>query len=358
VEGASDCPSHDAGRTVQPSLNSGKDVPAPIPLAFLPTPLHPLRRLSEAIGVADLRFWVKRDDQTGLAGGGNKARKLALIVADAIAGGADTLVTAGAVQSNHVRQTAAAAAITGLRAEVILAEERSDPEYLSSGNLLLDELLGAVVHVVPARSDLAMASEQLAADIRAAGRRPYVVPIGGSNPLGALSYAHCAAEILDDGAGLGAAFQTVVLATGSGGTQAGLIAGFHDRPAAPEVLGVCVSADADTQRSKVFPLIAPTLELLGKDRSAEPSLVKLDDRFLGPGYGVPTPDMVDAVRFVARTEGLLLDPVYTGKAMAGLLARARAGQLHGDVLFLHTGGSAALFAYGSTFHTAEPGPPN
>ena len=307
--------------------------------------------------MADLRVWVKRDDQTGLAGGGNKARKLALIVADAIAVGADTLITAGAVQSNHVRQTAAAAAVTGLRTEVIVAEERSEPEYLSSGNLLLDQLLGAVVHVVPAGSDLVMASEQLAADLRAAGRRPYVVPIGGSNPLGALSYAHCAAEILDDAARVGVAFQTLVLATGSGGTQAGLLAGFHDRSAVPEVLGVCVSADAETQRSKVFPLIAPTLHLLGKQGSLEPSQVRLDDRFHGPGYGVPTPEMVDAVRLVARTEGLLLDPVYTGKAMAGLLARARAGQLHGDVLFLHTGGSTALFAYGSTFHTAEPATP-
>jgi 1-aminocyclopropane-1-carboxylate deaminase/D-cysteine desulfhydrase-like pyridoxal-dependent ACC family enzyme len=291
-------------------------------------------------------------------GRGNKARKLALIVADAIASGADTLVTAGAVQSNHVRQAAAAAAVTGLRAEVIVAEERSEPEYLSSGNLLLDELLGAVVHVVPAGTDLVTASQQLAADIRTTDRRPYVVPIGGSNPLGALSYAYCATEIWDDAARAGVTFQTMILATGSGGTQAGLIAGFLGRPAAPEVLGVCVSADADTQRSKVFPLIAPTLKLLGKQASAGPRLVKLDDGFLGPGYGVPTPDMVDAVRLAARTEGLLLDPVYTGKAMAGLLARARAGQLHGDVLFLHTGGSTALFGYGSAFHTAEPAAPN
>ena len=158
---------------------------------------------------------------------------------------------------------------------------------------------------------------------------------------------------MDDAARLGVTFQTLVLATGSGGTQAGLIAGLHDRPSAPEVLGVCVSADGDTQRSKVYPLIAPILELLGQPGSAEQDRVQLDDRFVGPGYGVPTAEMVDAVRLVARTEGLLLDPVYTGKAMAGLRARARAGQLHGDVLFLHTGGSTALFGYRSTFRAAE-----
>ncbi len=321
-------------------------------LAFLPTPLHPLDRLTRELAVPGLRLWIKRDDQTGLAGGGNKARKLTLLVADAVARGADTLVTAGAVQSNHARQTAAAAAAAGLRAELILAQERTEDDYLHSGNVLLDEILGATIHRVAADTDLRAASEDLATRLRAEGRHPSVVPVGGSSPLGALSYAHCAAEISQDAERLGVAFRTLVLATGSGGTQAGLIAGFRDDPQAPEVLGVCVSVPAPAQLAKVHPLIAPTLALLGRSGNVDASAVQLDDRFIGPGYGIPTPEMLDAVRLVARTEGVLLDPVYTGKAMAGLIALAREGAIGGDVLFLHTGGSAGLFGYRGVFQPA------
>lgn len=323
--------------------------PDTAPLAFLPTPVHALDRFTAALGVPDLRVWIKRDDQTGLAGGGNKARKLALLVPDAVAAGADTLVTAGAVQSNHARQTAAAAVAAGLRAELVLAEERSGTDYLQSGNALLNEILGAVVHRVPAGTDLRQASEDLASRLRETGCRPVVLPVGGSNPLGALSYAHCATEIGQDAERLGVSFRTLVLATGSGGTQAGLIAGFHGVPDAPDVLGVCVSAAADAQCAKVLPLVAPTLDLLGRPGDVGEDALQFDDRFIGPGYGVPTPEMLAAVRLVARTEGVLLDPVYTGKAMAGLIARAREGRLTGDVLFLHTGGSVGLFGYRGAF---------
>ena len=294
-------------------------------------------------------LWIKRDDCSGLATGGNKTRKLEYLVADALQKGADTLITAGAVQSNHVRQTAAAAAHYGLACAVILerAVERDD-DYAGSGNLLLDRLLGAeITDRLPAGADLQAAAEELAADKAAHGRRPYIIPVGGSNPIGALGYVDCAYEIAEHATGV----NTVVLGTGSAGTQAGLLVGFQSLGADIGVLGICVSRTEEAQRKLVLELADATLQRLGQESGLSADLVRVDDRFIGEGYAIPTPEMVDAVTLVARTEGILLDPVYTGKAMAGLLANIAEQRFapDDDVVFLHTGGSAGLFGYRSVF---------
>lgn len=325
--------------------------PARIPLGHAPTPLEPMERLT-----AELRrsgpaphLWIKRDDCTGLATGGNKTRKLEYLVADALRQGADALITWGAVQSNHVRQTAAAAARNGLACAVLLerAVERDD-DYAGSGNVLLDALLGAeIVARLPAGSDLAAAAQDVAADLTARGRHPYVIPVGGSNPIGSLGYVDCATEI----ARHDVRFSTVVHGTGSGGTQAGLLAGFASLGVDTEVLGISVSRGEEPQRRLVHELAEATLRQLGHDGGLPAERVRVDDRFVGEGYGIPTPAMVDAVTLVARSEGILLDPVYTGKAMAGLLVNIAEGRFDpaDNVVFVHTGGSVGLFAYRSAF---------
>lgn len=294
-------------------------------------------------------LWIKRDDCTGLATGGNKTRKLEYLVADALQDGADTLITAGAVQSNHVRQTAAAAAHYGLACAVILerAVERDD-DYAGSGNLLLDRLLGAeITDRLPAGADLQAAAAELAAAKTAQGRRPYVIPVGGSNAIGALGYVDCAVEIAEHAPGV----TTVVLGTGSAGTQAGLLVGFQSLRVDIGVLGICVSRAEEPQRQLVLELADATLQKLGQESGLSADLVRADDRFIGEGYAIPTPEMVDAVTLVAQTEGILLDPVYTGKAMAGLLTNIAEQRFapDDDVVFLHTGGSAGLFGYRSVF---------
>jgi L-cysteate sulfo-lyase len=322
-----------------------------IALAHRPTPLEPLARLTEALGGP--RLLVKRDDCTGLAGGGNKTRKLEYLLANALAEDADTVITAGGVQSNHVRQTAAAAARLGLEAHLVLARivPGRDAVYEHTGNVLLDRLLGAHVHLHPADCDRAAVMAALAEELRTSGRRPYVIPVGGSNGLGALGYAACAGEIDAQAQALGLAVDAVVLPCSSGGTQAGLVTGFARLGAETRVIGIDVDAGADRLHGVVQALAEDVAALLELDGGVPADAVKIEAGYAGEAYGLPTAEMVAAVELTARTEGLILDPVYTGKAMAGLVGLIRDGAFRRDdtVVFLHTGGLPALFAYPSEF---------
>ncbi|MFZ4689278.1 MAG: D-cysteine desulfhydrase [Polymorphobacter sp.] len=310
------------------------------------TPIEPMARLSALLGGPDL--YIKRDDLLGLAGGGNKTRKLEFLVAEALRQGADTLITVGAPQSNHCRLTLAAAAREGLACRLII-EERVPGTFSPAalGNNLLFDLLGAAsVRMVPLGTDLAAEMAAEAAAVTAAGGTPYVIPGGGSNPLGALGYAACAAEIMAQSFDMGVAFDRIVVASGSAGTHSGLLAGLVALNAGIPVIGINVRRERAEQEGNVHRLALATAELLGTPAPARGDVVALDD-WVGPGYSLPTADMVAAVRLLASTEGVLLDPVYTGKAFAGLIALVRAGHFSAGerVLFIHTGGSASLHAY-------------
>ena len=313
------------------------------PLAALPTPLERMDRLSETL--AGPEIWIKRDDQTGLATGGNKTRKLELLIADALAHDANVVLTAGAAQSNHCRQTAAAAARAGLDCVLVLRGEPI-PREQWSGNLLLDDLLGARTWWAGA-DDVLDALEAATQAERAAGRRPYPIPVGGSNAVGAAAYAQAFEELWGQMAAHGVDFDRVLFASGSGGTQAGLVVGARACGYEGKVLGISVSRTSDDLSAKVSALLEPTAAGLGLDLAFGPEDVLVNDDYLGGGYGVLTDVEREAVRLVARKEGILLDPVYTGKAMAGLLDLVRRGEIGADerVLFWHTGGTPALFAY-------------
>jgi D-cysteine desulfhydrase family pyridoxal phosphate-dependent enzyme len=307
----------------------------PLALAHLPTPLEPMDRLASALGIAAGRLYVKRDDCTGLAGGGNKARKLNYLCADAVAQGADTLVTGGGRQSNHVRMTIAAANKLGLHACAVLS---SDEPTTASGNVVLDYVL-APEFVWAGRLAYYPLEEKIAAvcdDLRAQGRAPYQIPIGGATPIGALGYIDAADEIVDQ---LGEVPALTVTADGSGGTHSGLVAGFGDH-------GCVVGFDVGTRPD--LDLVVPreaaaAAKLTGR---AEPvGDVRVDHDYFGADYGAPTDAAREALHLFATTEGLLLDPVYSGKAAAGLLDYARTGRLptEGPIVFVHTGGVPALF---------------
>ena len=314
-------------------------------LAHLPTPLEPLPRLSEALGV---EIWIKRDDCTGLAGGGNKTRKLEFLLGDAMEQGADTLVTQGAVQSNHVRQTAAAAAAHGMKCEIILEERTGSTaiDYTRNGNVLLDRLFGATLRTVPGGSDMVAELEATAEAVRARGGRPYVIPGGGSNPTGALGYVDCAREIVVQADELDMQIDRIVTATGSAGTHAGLVAGLAVMGADISVLGIGVRAPKDKQEANVLKLARETAALLGRPDAVTAEMVVADCDYVGAGYGLIDEAVIDALKLAARTDGILLDPVYTGKAMKGLIALAKAGRFEGEtVVFLHTGGAQGLFGY-------------
>jgi L-cysteate sulfo-lyase len=319
--------------------------------AHLPTPLEPLPNLTRLLGGP--RLWIKRDDCTGLATGGNKTRKLEFLVAEALARGADTLITQGAVQTNHGRQTAAIAARFGLRC-ILLLEHRvatDDPDYLGNGNVLLDRLFGAELRELAGGSDMNAASEAVAEEVRRAGGKPYVIPGGGSNEVGALGYVACALELVHQANEAGLRIDHIVHATGSAGTQAGLVAGLEAMHAGIPVLGIGVRAPREQQEANVHDLACRLAEKLGVTGGIPRSAVVANCDYVGEGYGIPTPAMVEAVRLFARHEGILLDPVYTGKAAAGLVDLCRRGFFAKDanVVFLHTGGAAALAAYRRTF---------
>jgi D-cysteine desulfhydrase len=310
------------------------------------TPLEPLPHLSAALGGAE--YWIKRDDLLGLAGGGNKTRKLEFLIADALAQGADTLITVGAPQSNHCRLTLAAAAREGLACRLVI-EERVAGSYSPAalGNNLLFDLMGAAsVRMVKAGADLAAEMAEEAAAVQAAGGHPYVIVGGGSSPLGALGYAACAQEIMGQAFEMGVAFDRIVVASGSAGTHSGLVAGLVALNASINVTGINVRRKQAEQEANVLKLAQGTAELLGTPQPVAGDIVALD-RWVGPGYSLPTPEMVEAVRMLARQEGVLLDPVYSGKAMAGLIGLAREGAFAAGerVLFLHTGGAPSLSAF-------------
>ena len=320
-------------------------------LGHWPTPLEPMERLARRLNAG--RLYIKRDDCTGLATGGSKTRKLEFLVGEALQQGADTLLTCGAVQSNHVRQTAAAAAFMGMACEAILEErvQGAPPAYHASGNVLLDQLLGVRLHRVPGGSAMDAALDALAATLRQQGRRPYVIPGGGSNALGSLGYVDCVLELQRQCEALGLRKPHLVHATGSAGTQAGLVAGVHALGLGWPVTGIGVRAPREPQETRVYELAQRTLALLGVTEPLPRRSVVADDRFIGAGYGIATDAMVEAVTLLARTEGILADPVYTGKGLAGLLDGVRTGRFQPDedVIFVHTGGSAGLFGYGEAF---------
>lgn len=323
-------------------------------LAHAPTPLEPLDGLRKPLGGGP-RLWVKRDDATGLAGGGNKTRKLEYLLGAALAEGADCVVTTGGVQSNHARQTAAAAARLGLACELVLTRVVPDrpPGYETTGNVLLEHLLGARVHIRDGDTDRTAAMDAVADEARAKGAKPYIVPTGGSNRTGALGYARAALELVGQAAERDLRIDHVVHASSSGGTQAGLAAGLHLLGHPARVTGVDVEADAAATEAGVRALASEVASALGSRKPLPEAVVQVLAGHAGPAYGVPTGAMAAAVRRVARTDGLLLDPVYSGKAMAGLIALTEQGAFRDDenVVFLHTGGMPSIFAYGDSLAT-------
>lgn len=321
-----------------------------VSLAHLPTPLEAMPRLSEYLGGPQI--FVKRDDCTGLATGGNKTRKLEFSMGEAIQRGADTVITVGAVQSNHVRQTAAAACKLGLKCEVLLEHRVAHPSdlYRSSGNVFLDRLFGANLREYENGTDFDAEMEVIAEEVRSSGGKPYIIPGGASNPVGALGYVSCAIELLQQAEEQGISFDHFVTTSGSAGTHAGLAVGLRGNDCDKPILGFGVNAGQDIQEERVFGLACDTAEYVG-----EPGVVARDDilvdcSYVGPGYGEPTEAMNEAVLLGARLEGLLFDPVYTGKALAGTIDYIREGRIAKDskVVFLHTGGAAGLFAYADT----------
>ncbi|MGD1984291.1 MAG: D-cysteine desulfhydrase [Chromatiaceae bacterium] len=320
-------------------------------LAHLPTPLEPLDRLSAHLGGP--RFWVKRDDCTGLSTGGNKTRKLEFLMAEAQQLDSDCVITQGATQSNHARQTAAAAARLGLECFILLEDRTgyTDPDYVDNGNVLLDRLHGASIDRRPGGADMQAEMEALAETLRADGRRPYVMPGGGSTPVGALGYVDCALELVTQAGDMGLKIDALVHATGSAGTQAGLVAGLAAIESDIDLLGIGVRAPRERQEAMVFELAKRTVDHLGAGSQVDRDRVRANCDYVGDGYGLPTDAMREAVLLAARLEGLLFDPVYSGKGLSGLIDLVRKGQFADaqNVVFLHTGGSASLFGYPAHF---------
>ena len=311
------------------------------------TPIEFLPRFSEALGGP--KVYIKRDDLLGLTAGGNKTRKLEFLVADALAQGADTLITCGAVQSNHCRLTLAAAVKEGLKCRLVL-EERVPGSYNeeASGNNFLFQLLGVEqIEVVPGGSDMMAAMQKVAEALDKEGRKGYVIPGGGSNPIGATGYVACAQEIQDQLFETGLAIERLCVASGSAGTHAGLVTGFVGCNMNIPIVGVGVSRDAGDQEPIVHDLACRTAERLGVRQDIPREAVLSVGGYWQPKYSVPNRKMVEAVNLMAQTEGILLDPVYTGKAVAGLIGLSREGYFKKgeSVLFVHTGGSPGLYAY-------------
>jgi D-cysteine desulfhydrase family pyridoxal phosphate-dependent enzyme len=309
-------------------------------LAALPTPLDDAPRLSDAL--KGPRILIKRDDLTGLALGGNKTRKLEYLIAAALAEGADVVLTVGAAQSNHCRQTAAAARKAGLRCILVLG--RSEHNEMQ-GNLLLDALLDADVRMVDANPGAAM--ERIAEEERRGGARPYLIPGGGSNGLGALGYAQCVLELQTQLLERGGSADYLYLSSGSGGTQGGLLLGARMFSAGYRIVGVSPGGAAAGVRASALRAASEGASRLGLPLAFAESDFVVHDEYVGPGYAIPTAASNEAIRLFAQTEGLIVDPVYTAKAAAGLIDHVRTGRIERDatVVFLHTGGQPALFAY-------------
>ena len=321
-----------------------------VSLAHLPTPLELMPRLSEHLGGPDI--YVKRDDCTGLATGGNKTRKLEFSMGEALAQGADTVVTVGAVQSNHVRRTAAAACKLGLACEVLLEHRVEDPSetYATSGNVFLDRVFGANLREYPGGTNFDTEMAVVADEVRANGGSPYIVPGGASNTVGALGYVGCGIEMLEQFAEQNLDIDHLVTATGSAGTHAGLAVGLRGSGSDLPILGFGVNAPQDVQEERVYKLSLETADLVGAPGCVSREDIIADCNYIGPGYGEPTDSMNEAILMLARFEGLLFDPVYSGKALAGMIDYVRQGRFTKGqkIVFLHTGGSAGLFAYADT----------
>ncbi|WP_113631775.1 D-cysteine desulfhydrase [Pectobacterium peruviense] len=321
-------------------------------LGHFPTPLEVLPNLSAYLGGPTI--YIKRDDATGLATGGNKTRKLEFLLADAQQQGADVIITQGATQSNHVRQTIAAAAKLGLKTKVLLEKRVEDygEDYQRSGNVLLDNLLGGdIIDHLPAGTDMQQAMETLSESLRKEGFKPYVIPGGGSSPVGALGYVACAEELLFQSSQQRLRIDHIVHATGSTGTQAGLVTGLAATHSQIPLLGISVRAPKAKQEENVYALAQRTWQLLGIPGELSRSTVQVNSDYVGKGYGIPTEGTLEALRLLAQLEGILLDPVYSGKGMAGLIDLIRQGHFRADenIVFIHTGGSAGLFGYRQLF---------
>jgi len=318
------------------------------------TPIEPMPHFSAALaatcpGGKGPQVWIKRDDMLGLFPGGNKTRKLEFLMADALAQGADTVITCGAPQSNHCRITLAAAVKEGLQCRLVI-EERVPGSYdeQASGNHFMFRLLGAeAITVVPGGSNMAAAMQQVADELAAMGRRGYIIPGGGSNAIGGLGYVACAQEMQQQFFDMGQRFDRIVVGSGSSGTHGGLVAGFLGNHIDIPIVGIGVSRDPADQQPLVLKEAQAVADLLGLNLKVRPDDVHCVGGYWQPKYSIPNAAMVEAVQMLARTEGIPLDPVYTGKIMAGLIGLARQGVLRPDeqVLFLHTGGLPSLHAY-------------
>jgi L-cysteate sulfo-lyase len=317
------------------------------PLAHLPTPLEPLERLQKFLGGP--RLYIKRDDCTGLATGGNKTRKLEFLIGQALKQGATAVVSAGGLQSNHVRQTAAAAARAGLKCHLVLDHRVPiDTEaYRTGGNFLLDRLLGALAHICGPGETRAGKTAQLLADLRARGENPYDIPVGGSNETGALGYVAMIGELLAQARDRGISLDRIVVGSSSGGTQAGLVTGRALAGADIAITGIDVDGEPETLRAKMQTIARDCAGRLGRPQAIGPDACRIVPGYSAPGYGQPNAGMIEALKLLASLEGILLDPVYTGKAMAGLIDMIRKGQIEKNetVVFVHTGGTPALSAY-------------
>ena len=334
-----------------------------LPIATLPTPLHDLPRFREALGgtASCPRILVKRDDLTGLALGGNKARKLEFLIGDALERGATVVVTTGAAQSNHARMTAAAARAAGLKVHLVLTADANPP---MQGNLLLDCIFGAIIHYVPPPSDPTLAtSEEEAAKVaeviqrlESEGERPYEIPVGGSSGVGVLGYTYGTRELVEQLEAANERPSRLYFASGSRGTQAGLTLGAKWCGAPYVVYGVAVSGGESFKKERAFRIANEAAALADLPTRVSYDDLVTDQDYIGEGYGIPTPGCIEAIRLLAETEGILLDPVYTAKAMAALIDHVRRGELDpaSTVVFLHTGGTPALFAHATLFANHDP----
>ncbi len=323
-------------------------------LGFFPSPLHRLKRLSRELGI---EVWAKRDDvSSGLAFGGNKIRKLEWLAAEALGQGCDTLVSIGNIQSNHTRQVAAVAAVLGLKCVLVQEEwtKWDDPAYGRVGNILLSRIMGAetVLEGEGYSTEIKQTWERALEQVRRGGGKPYAIPAGASDhPLGGLGYAHFADELALQEEQLGVFFDTVVTASCTGSTQAGMVVGFLAQDRARRLIGIDTAANAAMTRAAVTKIARATAALVGLEAAVRDEDVVVDGRFCGPEYGLPDAPTIAAIRMAARLEGMLTDPVYEGKSMAGLIAMARAGEIApgSRVLYVHLGGAPALNAYHNAF---------
>lgn len=316
-----------------------------------PTPIEYLGNLSKLLNGPDI--YIKRDDQLGLAGGGNKTRKLEFLVADALKNNADTLITCGAVQSNHCRLTLSAAKKEQLDCHLVL-EERVAGSYnpQATGNNFLYNLLDADSKtVVPGGSDMVKEMEKVAKQVEAEGKKPYIIPMGGSNEIGAIGYVACAEEINSQLSEKSLDIDYIITPTGSSGTHAGLFTGMGKSNNNIPIVGISVNNEKSVQEENVHRLVKKTSDYLNLQNKIDKTSVKVLDNYIGPGYSLPTDGMIEAVKLLSQREGILLDPVYTGKTMAGLIDLIRQDYFKKEekVLFLHTGGSPALYNYASLF---------